>query len=598
MRLVVRKTAEGEWGVILEEQSSKIDAASVSLMRDVEKMRERVLRGLKILQIQNAELPSMLRGFLMEEGDRSTGSYVSSVLTSSEMLFLMRSLASELLNQVEFNTKIDLALLSIEQISLSEEQCRRILLSDKQIIFEEAEYCAAFPFMARLEIQAEKKANSKVHTLEVCDAFMRLSNGDFDGYNRMRGETYKAVHKKTLTVTIPFAQDGDALTELGKILNALRGRVQGHISYNPLVWKMALFLLPLIHDIGKTVQLAAHPEIGADHFVALVLEIVWRQAGTFFKDFNQRSLEMMMPFVQQIVRSHVDIATIATAERSPSTLRDVAKTFRENDLFFMDLLTLLSLSDRSYGDRANALTGDKFLRYLNLGSLQSEVWRSMTKQDWCEERIGKFLPSRRWVSAESEPTLRFCLGENIHVIDYGNVLFKDFNEREPSGKSLVVLFLTLGLVIQSFDPDKNTIRRITLTKKKEQISALYKKIVTEEGEEPPRPSVQLFPFFRKFGEEVRLMTDELGDDRQHEETYRAGRAEARTISDVSAASLVDVPSDDASGAAAAADPREEEHQVLLGEKGMTAGFFSPHQYLDPAAEHDLRHQKAKGVLPE
>ncbi len=495
MKIKIQKIQNREWGVTLENQPEESDVDAHRVIPEIERQCSDILLNLQILQRQGVELSTILEGFFSHATDAIDEPYVSTILSLSEMLSFCRSLTRELIQKVEFYEKIKLTLETIEGISLSEAQCQKILTTDQQISFEEDEYIVAFPFTKLLAKQSEKKANSLVHTLEVCDAFMRLMNGDYDEYNKKRADTFFVVKQDRLTETINFKKPEGEVTELGVCFDGLRQRLHRHIASNHIGWKMVFFLLPLIHDIGKCVQLAAHPEIGADYFVASILTNVWRQAEKYFPVLDPASLAVMLPFVQQIVRSHVDIATIVTAERLPLTLKHVAESFHENAAFFMGVLTLLSLSDRSYGDRANELKDGKFMQYLNVGSCQSELW---SKPDWFGERVKKFLPLRGMKAGDHEPTFRYCLGESIHIIDYGSVLFKWFNAKDPSGESLAMLFLALGSIIKRFDPDGNKIRRITLTKEKEEISDLYGKIHTD-----------LFPFFRRFGSELRLMTDDI-----------------------------------------------------------------------------------------
>jgi len=229
-----------------------------------------------------------------------------------------------------------------------------------------------------------------------------------------------------------------------------------------------LFILPLIHDIGKTVNDKGHPEIGARYFVKPLLEHLGFMADR--KDYQELGA--------YIVEKHVDLATVNTTERTPEYLMKGFDRFSpEVQKKAMAMLTILSMADRSFGSRADKFTAKDFEEYLAWGDLDSSVWkeyRQSHKNDpyvWLIKRLShsaknlQVMPLINSLNPSDRAVLQKYVGSQIEVFDYGMYVFDAFMDFDPTGRQLVKFLTILSKISQAKDAFAwNHIRRINLDK--------------------------------------------------------------------------------------------------------------------------------------
>jgi len=241
-----------------------------------------------------------------------------------------------------------------------------------------------------------------------------------------------------------------------------------------------LFILPLIHDIGKTVNDKGHPEIGARYFVKPLLEHLGFMADR--KDYQELGA--------YIVEKHVDLATVNTTERTPEYLMKGFDRFSpEVQKKAMAMLTILSMADRSFGSRADKFTAKDFEEYLAWGDLDSSVWkeyRQSHKNDpyvWLIKRLShsaknlQVMPLINSLNPSDRAVLQKYVGSQIEVFDYGMYVFDAFMDFDPTGRQLVKFLTILSKISQAKDAFAwNHIRRINLDKGPVWIYAIYKAV--------------------------------------------------------------------------------------------------------------------------
>jgi radical SAM protein with 4Fe4S-binding SPASM domain len=360
-----------------------------------------------------------------------------------------------------------------------------------------------FPFFEVLDKLDDHGTTSLGHTLEVYDAYVRIVTLDENNYHSNRQITFEASNNlsglrqeaRGLQRRIKVSgQEADKqkleelemkLLKLGRSLNDIKKqkislttkrRLRDLLSRLKMFKrdsknKELFYLLPILHDVGKMVKSSGHAEIGARYFVRPILEKL---------GFDDEQIE----YAKTIIWKHVDISTVITTERTPEYLRQ-----GENGLItqeMMDILTILSLADRSYGDRAHRMNNDEFDNYLEWGDLQSARWEE-ENNNWHLVRLARYLKFSSLDDSQSKieemiaaghitekDALLFqeYMGSRIKVFDYADAVFQYIVDKDATGRVLVKLLVILSKMAEKYGDD---IYRINLFKKPEfWLEVIYK----------------------------------------------------------------------------------------------------------------------------
>jgi hypothetical protein len=182
------------------------------------------------------------------------------------------------------------------------------------------------------------------------------------------------------------------------------------------------------------------------------------------------------------VAKHVDLATVITGERMPSfMIRGI-----EKNQTALTLLTVLSIADRSYGERADQLTTYRIQEYFEWGDLSSKRWEQLLP--WELELLKTYIHINPQiflsesllegiVTEKDIAVYKDYFGKRIEVIDYGMYIFQYFVQRDASGKNLLKLLVALSkLCADENDNHQAHISWITLTKSPDIFRIMYRAI--------------------------------------------------------------------------------------------------------------------------
>ena len=348
---------------------------------------------------------------------------------------------------------------SIEQINASIYHQRvRPLLQRKightrsaeiQELVKDGTMVKALPFLTQL---MENEIPGHPAPWEFFDALEKLLRRDEQGFHNMRRFTYRRAHGHEDGLDfLPIAFNTGLAQLVGRLVQGLNDEE-----------RELLHLLPFLFDIGRCVKPQGHPELGG-RYVSKVVERL---------GFSPSTCAM----AQRIIEGHTDIGTVFTTERHPTDLADKRWGKLEGDM-----LTILSIADRSYGTRAYEITIEAINYFVS--ALKAFTDGSMDASEWHLQRLAHYLNCSResvrkgfdqYVSggrlgAEDLVSIETIFGKNIRFIDYGDVVFKTFVSASDGSWLLVKLFTVISRILAA---QGQSIRRLNMIKDAKLIKVL------------------------------------------------------------------------------------------------------------------------------
>ncbi len=336
-----------------------------------------------------------------------------------------------------------------------EEYMKPILRSDKEKVksgsikklADDGTLFDIFPFLKKLK---EIEIPGHPMSWEFFDAFDSILSMQEKHYNDMRINTYvKAGGNPSNLPYISFSNEN-----LKNIITDLFSRIDDER-------KEVLYLLPFLVDVGRCVMGQAHPEIGARFFVEPIL----KKLG-----FSNEAIE----FARLMVETHTDIGTVLTTERHPSAIKDR----KMGDVEFK-ALTLLSIADRSYGDRGDLLNQKLFDDMLEFNK---KIKENDYGKDWYLKRIGYYLGIKTGevkklldnyiadnkFKKEDIENIAYFFDSKVKFIDYGDIVFNSIVSQKNGDMLVVKFFLLLSKILM----EVGDVDRVNLIKDKRKIDIL------------------------------------------------------------------------------------------------------------------------------